>query len=687
MADDLRALFPGSFGGKKHQQQSQKQQRKAVGKPGWMDEDDDDAPKLSRPAGMDSLLAQPPSVVEPAKLTALPPMNRVPPKEKKAGGLNSALHPMLLQPPKPPAGLGAVEPKATAERLATRTWEEEEDDDEDMCDGAVGDRDGDSRPMPAKPEASADDEEDEDDDIGPPPPPKGTGEDDDSDDEDLEDDNEPDVDVLPVSQQIKLSDHRRTVSAVTLDPAGSRIVTGGRDCTVKMWDFNGMDTRFRPFRTIDEPCGGNPIRDLQYSLSGDSFLIASGNAQAKLYDREGTAITEFVKGDPYLRDMKHTKGHVAAMTGCRWHPQDKQIFLTASLDSTVRIWDVDKKRDNVGVIINKSKERGGRTGITAACYSPDGRTIACAGHDGEMRLWDSKAPYIQPAQRVEKAHLPGNVISSLNISLDNQALVSRGMDDTLKLWDLRKLKSPVASVSDLPNMFEETNAIFSPNNRQILTGVSINKGETTIGRIKVFDKTTLEFVRDVEVGPGSIVRVLWHGRINQILATSSDGALHVMYDQNVSAYGAKLCAGRVAKGRAVDDLSYLQDDSARVIINPHALPMFKEDVTHAKTKRKLARLRADAIATRKPDQPISGPGKGGKVGSSSTQGMLKVILKDTMRDEDPREAILKHADAAASNPLWIAPAYKKNQPDVVMHSTVFEDEVEEQRANKKQRPK
>ena len=45
--------------------------------------------------------------------------------------------------------------------------------------------------------------------------------------------------------------------------------------------------------------------------------------------------------------------------------------------------------------------------------------------------------------------------------------------------------------------------------------------------------------------------------------------------------------------------------------------------------------------------PVSGPGKGGKLGTSLTQHIMRSVIKDTMRDEDPREAILRHAEAAA----------------------------------------
>lgn len=57
---------------------------------------------------------------------------------------------------------------------------------------------------------------------------------------------------------------------------------------MKLWDFAGMDgASCKPFKSLVEPCGGNPIRDVQFSCSGDQFLIATGSAQAKLFDRDG----------------------------------------------------------------------------------------------------------------------------------------------------------------------------------------------------------------------------------------------------------------------------------------------------------------------------------------------------------------------------------------------------------------
>ena len=39
--------------------------------------------------------------------------------------------------------------------------------------------------------------------------------------------------------------------------------------------------------------------------------------------------------------MFHTTGHINTITDAAWHPTLPKRFLTASTDSTVRVWDID----------------------------------------------------------------------------------------------------------------------------------------------------------------------------------------------------------------------------------------------------------------------------------------------------------------------------------------------------------
>ena len=95
-----------------------------------------------------------------------------------------------------------------------------------------------------------------------------------------------------------------------------------------------------------------------------------------------------------------------------------------------------------------------------------------------------------------------------------------------------------------------------------MTGTCVKKGQGD-GRLCFYNKHDLSQAREDVLVAGSVVRVLWHSRINQVIATTSEGAAHVFYDEGVSAAGAKLCVGKKGKVRHIDDFSVGQDESAR----------------------------------------------------------------------------------------------------------------------------
>ena len=68
--------------------------------------------------------------------------------------------------------------------------------------------------------------------------------------------------------------------------------------------------------------------------------------------------------------------------------------------------------------------------------------------------------------------------------------------------------------------------------------------------------------------------------------------------------------------------------------------------------------------------PLQGAfGKGGRYSNGGTyaQYIMKNTVKNTMRDEDPREVLLARAKDAEENPLYIGGAYQKTQPHQVFN--------------------
>jgi WD40 repeat protein len=70
--------------------------------------------------------------------------------------------------------------------------------------------------------------------------------------------------------------------------------------------------------------------------------------------------------------------------------------MTASFDSTIRIWTFADTKKQKYVIPVKSKMPGARTPITAACMTHDGRSILGVGEDGVIRLWPATGPFVMP---------------------------------------------------------------------------------------------------------------------------------------------------------------------------------------------------------------------------------------------------------------------------------------------------
>ncbi|KAM3376472.1 WD repeat-containing protein 70 [Capsicum galapagoense] len=523
---------------------------------------------------------------------------------------------------------------------------------------------------PPRPAVDAKAGEDEDGEmIGPPRPPRQDSED----EMEEEEEEEQNRYRIPLSNEIVLKGHTKVVSALTVDHSGSRVLSGSYDYTVRMYDFQGMNARLQSFRQL-EPSEGHQVRSLSWSPTADRFLCVTGSAQAKIYDRDGLTLGEFVRGDMYIRDLKNTKGHISGLTCGEWHPKTKETILTSSEDGSLRLWDVNDFKSQKQVIKPKLA-RPGRVPVTTCAWDREGKKIAGGVGDGSIQIWNLKPGWgSRPDIYVANAH--SDDITGVKFSSDGRILLSRSFDGSLKVWDLRQMKEPLKVFDDLPNNYAQTNIAFSPDELLFITGTSVEKDGTTGGMLSFFDRGKLELVSRVGISPTySVVQCAWHPRLNQIFATVGDkheGGTHILYDPTLSERGALVCVARAPRKKSVDDFQ-----AEPVIHNPHALPLFRDQPSR---KRQRERVLKDPLKSHKPELPITGPGFGGRVGSTKgsllTQYLLKQggLIKETWMEEDPREAILKHADAAAKDPKFIAPAYADTQPEPLFAEPDAEDE-------------
>ena len=440
-----------------------------------------------------------------------------------------------------------------------------------------------------------------------------------------------------------------------------------------------MDAGLRSFRGL-KPCESHVIRNLEYSATGDKLLVVPGSSQAKILDRDGHAIYECRKGDPYAADVGRNVGHIGSLTSGCWHPKIKDEFLTASADNSMRIWHPNKEKKSAHLYVTKytiktkSKKTGLKTIPTACTYSKDGLLVAATCQDGSIQMWDHRKTFVNVTLQVPDAHERGSESSCITFAYDNHHVATRGGDETLKLWDIRYFKKPVHVATGLFSRFDLTECCFSPDNRMLVTGTS--KGaKGSPAHLIFYDKATFEKVSDIEMD-SHIIRTRWHPKLNQLLVGSGDGVVKVYYDPLKSVNGAKLCV--VRKKSKIKKDSYVSNPH---IITPYALPLFKEDRQRS-IKRQNEKARKDPLKSKRPDLPLGMKGTGGRVtsGGSTLHSWMAQQISVKNKDDhiNPRERILRHAEESTKNPYWISPAYTKTQPKPVFRE-VKEDEPPEKK--------
>ncbi|EKX45555.1 hypothetical protein GUITHDRAFT_108428 [Guillardia theta CCMP2712] len=122
--------------------------------------------------------------------------------------------------------------------------------------------------------------------------------------------------------------------------------------------------------------------------------------------------------------IKKFSGHSSFVNSCCCTRRGVLIGASASDDGTIKVW--DPRVRNAVTSLEESYQ------VTAVELSDDGNRVFSGGLDNEIKIWDLRKEEIELTMSGHTDTLTG-----LRLSPDGQMLLSNAMDNTVRVWDTR----------------------------------------------------------------------------------------------------------------------------------------------------------------------------------------------------------------------------------------------------------
>jgi WD40 repeat protein len=199
--------------------------------------------------------------------------------------------------------------------------------------------------------------------------------------------------------------HGDLVTSMVFDADGTRLLTASRDGTAKLWEAESglrvavyehghpvLAAEFHPEGVVTVDDRGTvrvwdaeaATQKRELSVSDQELAAVAVGPDGKLVaiapKRERRAVLVAIDGGGSTRSLD---GHRDEITGLSFSPDGNRL-VTASLDSTARIWDV--KTTTVLATLEDHD-----AAINFAAFDMAGKRVVTASDDGTAKLWDADA--------------------------------------------------------------------------------------------------------------------------------------------------------------------------------------------------------------------------------------------------------------------------------------------------------
>jgi WD40 repeat protein len=287
--------------------------------------------------------------------------------------------------------------------------------------------------------------------------------------------------------------HDGAVSVLGVVPNGSLLITGGKDCTVRVWDMS-TGKQIRIFQ-------GHQKRELGYGVTalavrGDGRQVASGSDDGAMRLWDLNAIDEHRA----LTEATDSLWTVA-------YSPDGQRLATAGSDRSIRVYNTETFK------VETVLSAGAKSPITSLAFFPDSNRLAAAGGDRQVDVWD-----IAKSKRIKELAGHESAILAVAVADNGHWIVSGSADRTVRAFTLE---------SDKP--------LWTWAGRSAVCAVAIQKGSRVVavgsadGTLVTLDTSgaTPREVTTVPAHVSGIACLAFSPNGERLASVGGDGALRI----------------------------------------------------------------------------------------------------------------------------------------------------------------
>ncbi len=256
----------------------------------------------------------------------------------------------------------------------------------------------------------------------------------------------------------RLNGHEGSVLSVRFSPDGARLASSGSDNTIRIWDLASGEPSavLRAHRAR--------VSEVAWSGDGELLVSASHDGAIGLWDPAAGELLE-------RRELG-----AGAVRGVSFPAEGRRLAIS-SLGMPLRIVDL--------AIAPRLDTAGHDGNILEVQVSPDGRTIASAGADGLVLLWDAPSGSVRARLR---GHSPMQV-SSLAFTPDGDELLTLSNEGNVRIWDTHA--GTVTREATTPGVEPYGRLAVSPDGATMAVALEA-------GVVRIYDLATTRILRELE---------------------------------------------------------------------------------------------------------------------------------------------------------------------------------------------